>query len=59
MKHSEGSQLWAVLQAKAEGEALQKDSAVKDGEGLWACIKMHQWFMKTTDLGKQISGLRS
>ena len=44
--------LWAVLQAKAEGEALQKASVVKDGEGLWAFVKMHQWFMKTTDLGK-------
>ena len=29
--------LWAILQAKAEGEALLKASAVKDGEGLWSC----------------------
>ena len=43
---------WAVLQAKAEGEALLKASAVKDGEGLWAYVKMHQWFISTTDLGK-------
>ena len=44
--------LWAILQAKAEGEALLKASAVKDGEGLWSYVKMHQWFMSTTDLGK-------
>ena len=44
--------LWALLQAKAKGEALQKASAVKDGEGLWSYVKMHRWFMSTTDLGK-------
>ena len=43
--------LWAVLQDKAEGEALEKINAVKDGEGLWAYIYMHNWFHKTTDLG--------
>ena len=48
--------LWAILQAKAEGEALLKASAVKDGEGLWSYVKMHQWFMSTTDLGKTIRG---
>ena len=51
--------LWAILQAKAEGEALLKDSAVKDGEGLWSYVKMHQWFMSTTDWGRPIRGLTS
>ncbi len=31
---------------------MLKASAVKDGEGLWSYVKMHQWFMSTTDLGK-------
>ena len=42
--------LWAILQDKAEGEALDKINAVKDGEGLWAYIHMHNWFHKTNDL---------
>ncbi len=45
-------ELWAVLQAKADGEALEKVNSVEQGEGLWAFVRMHQWFYKTTDLGK-------
>ena len=43
--------LWAILQDKAEGDTLENIHAVKDGEGLWAYVDMHNWFHKTTDLG--------
>jgi len=43
--------LWQVLQDKAEGEALEKINAVKDGEGVWAYVYMHNWLHKTTASG--------
>ena len=45
-------ELWAVLEAKAEGEALSKINSGTQGEGLFAFVRMHGWFNKTTDLGK-------
>ena len=45
-------ELWAILEAKAEGEALSKINSAKQGEGLFAFVRMHCWFNKTTDLGK-------
>ena len=40
--------LWSILLSKCEGEAWMKINSVRDGEGLWAYIKLHQWFTKTT-----------
>ena len=44
--------LWAVLVAKCENEAIHKVNSAEQGEGLWAYIRVHQWFNKTTELGK-------
>ena len=37
---------------KGEGEAWVKIISVRDGEGLWAYIKLHQRFTKTTLQGQ-------
>ena len=42
--------LWAILDARAEGEALGKMKSVPQGEGLMAFIRLHPWFIRTTDL---------
>ena len=44
--------LWSILEAKAEGEALGKLKSVPQGEGLMAYIRLHQWFIRTTDQGQ-------
>jgi len=46
--------LWSVINAKAvdKSEAMSKIKAVHQGEGLWAYVRIHQWFSKTTDQGK-------
>ena len=44
--------LWAVLVGKCETEALQKVNSASQGEGLWAYIRVHQWYNKTTELGR-------
>ena len=44
--------LWSILTAKADGEALSKLKSVNQGEGLWAYIRIHHWFSRTTDQGK-------
>ena len=36
--------LWSILLDKCEGEAWMKINSVRDGEGSWAYIKLHQWF---------------
>ena len=41
--------VWSILNAKAEGEALTKLKSVQQGEGLWAMIRMHNFFCKTTE----------
>ena len=38
--------LWSILLDKCEGEAWMKINSVRDGEGLWAYVKLHQWFTK-------------
>ena len=43
--------LWAILVAKTENEALEKISGVPQGEGAWAYIRMHRWFRQTTEQG--------
>ena len=35
-----------------DGEALHKVNSAAQGEGLYAYIRVHQWFNKTTELGK-------
>ena len=44
--------LWSILNAKADEEALSKLKSVNQGEGLWAYIRIHHWFSRTTDQGK-------
>ena len=44
--------LCAVLVDKCEGEAIHKTNSAGQGEGLWGYIRVHQWFNKTTELGK-------
>ena len=44
--------LWALMVDKAEGEAWNKVGSVGEGEGMWAYIRVHQWFSKTTQQGK-------
>ena len=44
--------LWSILTAKADGEALSKLKSVNQGEGVWAYIRIHHWFSRTTDQGK-------
>ena len=44
-------EMYAILQDKLEGEAYKKANSVKEGEGLHAYIRMHQWFNQATDLG--------
>ena len=44
--------LWAVLIEKCENEAMQKVSSTLHGEGMKAYVRLHQWFNKTTELGK-------
>ena len=39
--------IWSVLDAKAEGEALGKLKSVQQGEGLMAFVQLHQWFIRT------------
>ncbi len=44
--------LWSILEAKSEGEALGKLKSVPQGEGLMAYVRLHQWFIRTTDQGQ-------
>ena len=46
-------ELWAVLKAKAKykSDADDKIKSVKQGEGLWAYIRVHGWFNQTTEQG--------
>jgi len=50
--------LWSILLDKCEGEAWMKINSVRDGEGLWAYVKLHQWFTKTTLQGQTTNRLR-
>ena len=43
--------IWSVLDAKAEGEALGKLKSVQQGEGLMAFVRLHQCFIRTSDQG--------
>ena len=46
-------ELWAVLKAKAKykSDADDKVKSVKQGEGLWAYVRVHGWFNQTTEQG--------
>ena len=44
-------ELWSMISAKAEREALYKIQGVPRGEGLWAYIRVHRWFSQTTEQG--------
>ena len=44
--------MWAILQDKTEGTTYDKVNSVSPGEGLYAYVRMHQWYVRTTELGK-------
>ena len=46
--------MWALLSAKAEGEAEEKLESYNQGEGLWAYLRIHLWFTRTTDQGRSM-----
>ena len=46
--------LWSVLCAKAEGEAEEQLESCTQGEGLWAYLRIHLWFTRTTDQGRSM-----
>ena len=46
--------MWALLSAKAEGEAEEKLESCNQGEGLWAYLRIHLWFTRTTDQGRSM-----
>ena len=46
--------MWAILSAKAEGEAEEKLESCSQGEGLWAYLRVHSWFTRTTDQGRSM-----
>ena len=35
--------MWALLSAKAEGEAEEKLESCNQGEGFWAYVRIHLW----------------
>ena len=44
-------ELFTVLLEKTEGEAFDKVNSVIHGDGLWAFVKLHAWFSRTTEAG--------
>ena len=45
-------ELWIVLVQKTEKEAYEKANSAEAGEGLFAFVRINDWFSKTTELGK-------
>ena len=46
--------MWALLSAKAEGEAGEKLESCNQGEGLWAYLRINLLFTRTTDQGRSM-----
>ena len=46
--------LWSILSAKAEGEAEEKMEGCQQGEGMWAYLRIHLWFTRTTTQGRSM-----
>ena len=46
--------MWAILCAKAEAEAEEKMDGCNQGEGLWAYLRIHLWFTRTTAQGSSL-----
>ena len=46
--------MWAILSAKAEGEAEEKLESSTQGEGMRAYIRVHTSFKMTTDVGRSM-----
>ena len=46
--------MWSILSAKAEGEGEEKLESCNQGEGLWAYMRTHLWFTRTTDQGRSM-----
>ena len=40
-----------MLLEKTDGEAYDKVNSVIHGDGLWAFVKLHAWFSRTTEAG--------
>ena len=46
--------MWAILCSKAESEAEETMDGCNQGEGLWAYLRIHLWFMRTTAQGRSV-----
>ena len=46
--------MWAILCAKAEAEAEENMDGCNQGEGLWAYLRIHLWFTRTTVQGRSL-----
>ena len=44
-------ELFTILLEKTDGEAFAKVNSVIHGDGLWAFVKLHSWFSRTTEAG--------
>ena len=45
-------EIWIILIQKREKEPYEKVSSASTGEGLFAFVRLNDWFSKTTELGK-------
>ena len=46
--------MWSILSAKAEGEAEEQLEGCNQGEGLWAYVRIHLWFTRSTDQSRSM-----
>ena len=46
--------MWAILCAKTDGEAEEKMDGCNQGDGLWAYLRIHEWFTRTTAQGRSL-----
>ena len=44
----------SILSANTEGEAAEKLDRCNQGEGLWAYLRIHLWFTRTTAQGRSL-----
>ena len=44
--------MWIILVQKIEKEAYEKANSAEAGEGLFAFVRINDWFSRTTELGK-------
>ena len=46
--------LWCILSANAESEAEGKMEGCYPGQGMWAYLRLHRWFTRTTAQGRSV-----